>query len=128
MNREDLTLRETVIDKRPDVTDPDNWPDIAPLPGRLLPVLDVLDAQISVARSTGQSTDRLTLYRDALWEAREAIIRLAQMSPLEAWRLLHPPQLDPLDGIHDCGNPNCPVAGFIDAEDRSMHQRRWRLP
>lgn len=127
MTKDEHALRQTVIDKRPNPTDVDAWPDISTLPGRLLPVLDLLRADLDAARIRGLPTDRLRLFEEVVYETREALIRLVQISPLEAWRLLHPPKLDPLDGVHDCRHPECPETGFPDADEKIRHYRRWGI-
>lgn len=117
--------RQVVVDAFPDVTDPDVWPDMTRLPGGLLTVMDMLGADITAARLRGQDTTALVRMRDTVERTREAVITVWRMSPLAAWRTLHPEQYDPLDNVSDCGNPDCPSVGFRNAADRDLHHRRW---
>lgn len=128
MSDDQAALLRTVAEKRPDPTDPDAWPDVRAIPGRLLPVFDLLRSETETARLRGGAVDRMIVLRDAVAEAREALIQLHNLSPLETWRLLHVPKHDPLDGVYDCLSPDCPTTGFASADSRVEHYRRWGLP
>lgn len=127
-DKRDAPVRQAMVGQRPDPTDAEAWPDVRSLPGRLLPALDLVGADIEAARARGLPHDRLVTLREALRETREALIQLHGLSPLEAWRLTHPPRLDPLDEIYDCGSPDCPAVGFASVEDKVLHYRRWGIP
>lgn len=61
----------------------------------------------------------------AVRDAREALIQVNGLSPLESWRLLHPPKYDALDNLYDCGGEDCPATGYGSKEDGALHHRRW---
>ena len=63
--------------------------------------------------------------------ARHELHRLTDLrercAPGERERFIehHPKVYDQLDGIYDCGGPDCPSVGFKDGEDRQLHHRMW---
>lgn len=119
-------VRREIVEAMPDVTDPDNWPhDLGALAGRLLKPLETIDAMARLAQLTGQPTELLRESKAALEEAHNALGALQRISPLAAWRTLHPPRIDPLDSVYDCGNPACPQVGFTGPEDKALHYYRW---
>jgi hypothetical protein len=124
----DAEMRQSIIAEWPDASDVDAWPDIADMPGRLLRVYDLLDAEVAVARARGATTAELAHMRQlrhAVQESRDALILMLRLSPLEKWRLLHPQRPDPLDGLVDCGGIDCKPTGFHGKADRDLHYKRW---
>lgn len=123
----DALARAAVVADWPEPGDVDAWPDIDDLPGRLLPVLEALRLEVRLAGAKGLPPGSALLHSQAVEAAREAIITLQRLSPLYRWRMLHPPRPDGLDGLVDCGNPDCPRVGFRDAKDRDLHLTRWGM-
>lgn len=124
---DEAAARSQFVADMPDVLAVDNWPDIHKLPGRLISVLELLDARITLMHREGQGTEALDQMYATVHESREALIRLNAMSPLEAWRWVHPHAYDPLDGMYDCRGVDCPRTGFHSKEDKDLHYRRWDL-
>lgn len=126
----DNDLRQSIVDQRADVTDPDNWPTtrLTELAGGMVKAQELLRAQAHVAELvTPGSGVNLRVAADSIEKARDALRTLEELSPLGAWRILHVPRLDPLDHVYDCCAADCPVTGFASAEDKALHYRRWDL-
>lgn len=119
--------RKYLVEAMPNAADPDTWPDIGDLPGRLLLLMGLLEAQANMARWWNR--DNEVRICDAmiatLTDTREALIKLTSMSALEAWRLLHPPNFDAMDSeYYGCRNPECDNPGRDSAaHGRRMHKR-----